>query len=225
MSLSNTSRSEVVVMDLWVNNNSYVKFKVCEVLQLETKANSLDYEFGSQLFKLYERQIARSPKNVRDSFTLDNIATGFASFRYLGEIINNYTTKTKSFKLPLYQNLSNPCFLFVICSEIKNNKIGGIRDVYCGAMSLATLISLASALLHKKYSPKPIKRTFIVKAAGKMRPLGVASLSDNIVQQVLKFVLTLRFELVYSKFSHGSRPKRNCHSALKHIHNNWRNVR
>lgn len=212
-------------MDLCLKNDSCLKFKVCEVLQLETKTNSLDYELGSQLFKLYDKQIARSSKNVRDSFTLDNIAIGFARVRYIGELINNYTTKTKSLKLPLYQNLTNPCFLFVVCFQIKNNKIRGARDVHYGVTSLAILISLASVLFYKKYLPKPIKRIFILKSAGKMRPVGVASLSDNIVQQVLKYVLTPRFELVFSHFSYGGRLKRNCHSALKYIHNHWRNVR
>lgn len=200
--------------------DSFIKFKVCEVLQLGTKTNSLDYELGSQLFKSYEKQIARSPKNVRDSFTLDNIATGFASFRYLGEIINSHNTKTKSLKLPLYQNLTSPYFLFVVCSEIENNKIKGIGDVRYGATSLITLICLASVLLHKKYLPKPVKRIFIPELAGKMRPFGVASLSDSIVQQVLKFILMPRFESVFSHFSHGCRLKRNCHSALKYMRNN-----
>ena len=195
------------------------------MLQLETKINSFDYEFGRHLFKSHEKQLARLSKNVRDSFTLDNIATGFASFRCLGEIINNYATKTKSLKLPLYQNLTNPCFLFVVCSEIKKSEIGGVRDVYYGALPLATLLTLASVLFHKKYLPKPIKRIFILKAAGKMRPFGVASLPDNVVQQVLKFVLMPRFELIFSNSSHGCRPRRNCHSALKYIHNHWRKVR
>lgn len=194
------------------------------MLQLETKTNSFDYELGGHLFKSYEKQIARSSKNVRDSFTLDSIATGFASFRHLSEIINNYTTKSKSLKLSLYQNLTNPCFLLVVCSKIKKSKIGEMHDVYHGATLLATLLSLVSALFHKKYLPKPIKRTFILKAAGKMLPFGVVSMPDSIVQQVLKFVLMPRFELVFSNSSHGCRPRRNCHSALKYINNCWRNV-
>lgn len=211
-------------MGLWVDNDSCIKFKVCEVLQLDTKTNSLDYELGSQLFKSYEKQIARLPKNIRNSFTLDNIAIGFASFRHLSEIINNYTTETKSLKLPLYQNLTNPCFLLVVCSEIKNNTIREIRDTRYGTMSLITLTFLASVLFHKKYLPKPIKRIFRLKSPGKMGFFGVASLPDSIVQQVLEFVLALRFELVFNHFSHGCRKKRNSHSALKHIHNNWHNV-
>jgi hypothetical protein len=207
-------------MDLWVDNDSCIKFKVCEVLQLDTKSNSLDYELGSQLFKSHEKQIAQLPKNVRNNFTLDNIAIGFASLRHLNDIIHNYTTKTKSLKLPLYQNLMNSCFLFAVCSEIKNNTTKGIRDIRYGTTPLTTIIFLASVLSHQKYLPKPIKRIFRLKSAGKMGTFGVASLPDSIVQQVLKFVLTPRFELVFSHFSHGCRSKRNSHSALKHIYNN-----
>lgn len=206
-------------MDLYVSNDFYIKIKVCEVLQLETKTNSLDYALGEQLFKSYEKQIACSSKTVRDIFTLDNISSGFTSFRYLVEIINGYTTKTKSLKLPFYQNLMNPCFLFVIYCKIKKNKIGETRNVDLGGVSLDLLVFLASGFSHKKYSPKPIKRTFIREASGKIRFFGVASLTDNIVQQVLKFVLTLRFELVFSNFSYGCRPKYNSHLALKYIHN------
>ena len=190
------------------------------MLQLGTKTNSLDYELGSQLFKSYEKQIARSPKNVLHSFTIDNIAIGFASLRHLGKMINNYQAKTKSLKLPLYQNLTNPCFLFVVCSEIKNNTLRGVCDAHYSTMSLITLTFLASALAHKKYLPRPIKRIFRIKSARKMSPFGLASLPDSIIQQVLKFVLTPRFELVFSQFSYGCRPKRNSHSALKHIYNN-----
>jgi hypothetical protein len=219
LGISGTGRSEVVVMGLWVENDSYLKFKVCEMLQLDTRTNSLDYELGRQLLKSYEKQIALLPRNVRNSFTLDNIAIGFASFRRLSEMINNYTTKTKSLKLPLYQHLTNPCFLFVVCSEIKKNRIRGIRDVSYDSMSLITLAFLASVFNDKNYLPKPIKRIFILKSTGKMRPFGAASLPDSIVQQVLQFVLTPRFELVFSRFSYGCRSKRNSHSALKHIHN------
>ena len=189
------------------------------MLQLETKTNSLDYILGKQLFKLYEKQIVCSSKIIRDIFTLDNISSGFASLRYLGKIINDYTTKIKSLKLPFYQNLMNPCFLLVIYCEIKKNRIGETRNAYLGVVSLDFLVFLASGFSHKKYSPKPIRRIFIREVNGKIKFFGVASLIDNIVQQVLKFVLTLRFELVFSDFSYGCRPKHNSHFALKYIHN------
>jgi hypothetical protein len=194
-----------------------IKTKVCEVLQLETKSSSLDYEFGSQLFKLYEKRIARSSKNVRDTFTVDNIAIGFANLRHLENLISNHGVG-RSLRLPLYQNLTNPCFLLIVCSKLKNNKSEDISDAYCGAVPLTTLISLASVLFNKKYVPKPTKRIFIPRGNQKMRSLGIASSQDNIIQQVLKFVLVPRFERVFSDFSHGFRLKRSCHSAIKYIY-------
>lgn len=186
------------------------------MLQLETKISSSDHKFGRQLFKLYEKQIVRLVRKVRDIFTADNIAIGFANLRCLRDIINNNTSQTKILKLPLYQNLINPCFLLAVCFELKLNK--GTREIARGASLLAILISLASVFFHKKYMPKSIKRIFIPRARGDMRPFGVVSLKDNIVQQVLKFILTLRFERVFSYSSYGFRLRHNPHSALKHIY-------
>jgi hypothetical protein len=100
-----------------------IQIKVCDVLQLETKTNSLDYVFGRKLFKLHEKRIAQASKNVRETFTVDNIAIAFANYRYLNDIINNSTKQAENLKLPLYQSLINPCFLLIVCSKIKNNKI------------------------------------------------------------------------------------------------------
>jgi hypothetical protein len=55
--------------------NFSIKTKVCEVLQLEAKTNSLDYELGAKLFKLYEKRIIQATSGVRDTFTIDNIAS------------------------------------------------------------------------------------------------------------------------------------------------------
>lgn len=188
------------------------------MLQLETKISSSDHRFGRQLFKLYEKQIVRLARKVRDIFTVDNIAIGFANLRCLRDIINNNTSQTKILKLPLYRNLINPCFLLAVCFELKLNHSKGTREIVRGASFLAILISLASVFFHKKYMPKSIKRIFIPRARGDMRPFGVVSFKDNIVQQVLKFILTLRFERVFSYFSYGFRLRRNPHSALKHIY-------
>lgn len=199
----------------------FSQLKVCEVLQLETKTSSLDYELGSNLFKLYKKRISRSSQKVRDTFTVDNIAIGFAHFRYLTNIINNYTTRTKGFKLPVYQNLTNPCFLFIVASIIKKNKAEEIPDTFYWHVTLSGLISLGSLFFHKNYTPKATKRICIQQACGKIRFVGVASSRDRVVQQILKFVLVPRFEHIFSHFSHGFRPKRSCHSALKYISNYW----
>jgi hypothetical protein len=201
-----------------------VKIKVCEVLQLEAKTNSLDYEFGIRLFKLYEKRIIQASKVVRDTFTIDNIAIAFANFRYLTNTIINYSKRTENLKLPLYKNLTDPCFLLMIYSGIHNNKVGGMYTFPCDNVTLTDLMSLALTLLHKKYLPKPTKRIFMPVANKKMRSLGIASSLDNIVQQALTIVLTPRFECVFSDSPYSFRPNRSYHSVLKHIHNHWRDV-
>jgi RNA-directed DNA polymerase len=194
------------------------------VLQLEARINSLDYTFGFKLFKLYEKRIIQAPKSVRDIFTTEKIASAFANFRGINNKILNYAKRTESLKLPFYKNLTDPCFLLVIFSNIQNTKADRVYDSFCDNITLVDLISLSSTLLHKKYFPKPIKRIFIPITCKKVRPLGIASSLDRIVQQALTIVVRPRLELVFSDFSYGFKPHCNHHSALKYIYNHWRSV-
>ena len=64
------------------------------------------------------------------------------------------------------------------------------------------------------YRAKPSKRTWIPKLDGKLRPLGIASLEDKIVQQAVRVVLECIYEEDFLGFSYGFRPRRSCHRAL-----------
>lgn len=201
-----------------------IKIKACEVLQLETKINSVDYVFSSKLFKLYEKRIIQAPKGVRDVFTIENIANAFANFRCINTNIINYAKTTESLKLPLYKNLTDPCFLLVLSSNIQSTEVDIIADSFCDNITLVDLMSLGYDLLHQKYLPKSTKRIFISTTHKKMHPLSVTSSLDRIVQQALTILITPRLELVFSDFSYGFKPHCNHHSALKYIYNHWRSV-
>jgi retron-type reverse transcriptase len=76
---------------------------------------------------------------------------------------------------------------------------------------------IIEAMRHERYRFRPVRRTYIPKKNGKLRPLGLPSWSDKLVGEVVRLLLEAYYEPTFSDHSHGFRPGRGCHTALRKV--------
>jgi hypothetical protein len=207
-------RSEVTVV-VKANNKAQKALVVvdCEVLQSKFLSRA------KGLLKSYNKTIKKASKKVQKVFTTNNVARAYYELDCLLSIVRfNKSTGNRN-RLPLFKSLTDPCYLLIAYSSLKKNKsYGGVDDIPVSSVTLAGIIEIAGKLKSKSYKPKPTKRVFIPKSNGKMRPLGIASSQDKIVQQAIKFILDAIFENKFLGCSHGFRPAKSCHTALEQIY-------
>ena len=144
------------------------------------------------------------------------------------DIVLGIHHKRGSAGLPLervYRHLFDPEFFLRAYGKIYRNfgamTKGSTAETVDG-MNLPKIHAIIDLLKQERYKWTPVRRTEIPKANGKKRPLGIPTWSDKLVQEVLRSLLEPYYESRFSKHSHGFRPERSCHSALREIREGWK---
>lgn len=89
--------------------------------------------------------------------------------------------------------------------------------IECGIGVETLLRELAQDLKDKTYRAQPVQLVMIPKADGSLRPLGIPTIRDRVVQMAVKLITEPIFEADFCEHSYGFRPKRSAHDALDDI--------
>ncbi|MBB6691709.1 group II intron reverse transcriptase/maturase [Cohnella xylanilytica] len=139
------------------------------------------------------------------------------------EVLKSLSTKACNSKYRfqrLYRNLYNPEFYLMAYQNIyakPGNMTKGADGQTIDGMGMERISKLIDSMRNHSYQPNPARRVYIRKANGKMRPLGIPSFDDKLVQEVVRMMLESIYERTFSRLSHGFRPNRSCHTALVQI--------
>ena len=124
----------------------------------------------------------------------------------------------------LYRQLFNRQLYLLAYGRIYANQgamTPGATEETADGMSEERIDAIIDAMRHERYRFAPARRIYIPKRNGKLRPLGLPTWSDKLVGEVVRLLLEAYYEPCFSDRSHGFRPGRGCHTALREVANTW----
>ncbi|MDX4975661.1 group II intron reverse transcriptase/maturase, partial [Myroides odoratimimus] len=134
-------------------------------------------------------------------------------------ITENNLMEVQLGQLDLLEQILSPSNLNLAYKRVKSNKGSHGIDKLSTENMLEWLLlhreSLLNSLAKGKYKPQGVRRVEIPKEGGKVRLLGIPTVIDRLVQQSISQVLSRIYERYFHLSSHGFRPQRGCHTALK----------
>jgi len=124
----------------------------------------------------------------------------------------------------IYRQLYNPMLYLRAYARLYSNNgamTKGATDETVDGMSKKKIEQIINDLRYERFQWTPVRRTHIPKKNGKLRPLGLPTWPDKLLQEVIRLILEAYYEPQMSSLSHGFRPERGCHSALSEIRHTW----
>jgi RNA-directed DNA polymerase len=127
----------------------------------------------------------------------------------------------------LFETICRPDVLQAAWEQVANNDgAPGVDNVSIEQVQNSDhgvtgfLSEIEQSLKGRTYKPQAVKRVYIPKPNGKLRPLGIPTVRDRVVQTAVKLIIEPIFEADFLDCSYGFRPGRSAHDALEEIRKN-----
>ncbi len=120
----------------------------------------------------------------------------------------------------LYKHFLNPLFYKYAYAQLYSNfgfSTIGINGETMDGFSDEFIQKIINCMKDESYQPKPVRRIFIPKKNGNMRPTQIPSIIDRYIQEIINEILTIIYEPIFKKNSYGFRQGLGCHNALHAI--------
>lgn len=127
----------------------------------------------------------------------------------------------------VYRQLYNQNLYLAAYAKIyRNNGVltPGTTDETVDGMNVKRIEAIIEDLKHERFRFSANRRIWIKKKNGKKRPLSIPNFKDKLVQEVIRGLLEAYYEPQFSDNSHGFRPERGCHTALKQIRQQFKAI-
>jgi len=144
------------------------------------------------------------------------------------EVIRKLNADSAWINCDLYRLMFKPDLYIIAYERIKSkpgNMTPGTDKETIDGFGMGEIGKLIQEMRTESYKPKPVRTAYIPKSNGKLRKLGIPSIRDKVVQEVVRLILEAIYDSPYgayfSKNSHGFRRALSCHTALEEIQTKW----
>lgn len=143
---------------------------------------------------------------------------GFGKLQKIRELCENNKDFIVTDKL--YRLLFDRQLYYAAYQKLRSkpgNMTPGIIPTTFDGMSNEVIEEIINSIKDETFQFHPGRRIYIPKANGSQRPLTIAPPRDKLVQECIRMILEAIYEPTFSPNSHGFRPNRSCHSALRTV--------
>lgn len=179
---------------------------------------------------LWRRRVFSSKRFLVNYFDSDKLPSKVQAAHedYLERLVTLRQISKDGYKARgLYKLMTNLDIWVAVYKKLSSRAASmtqGVDRRTIDGISLNRLIKLRDKVIEGKYKPHIIKRVYIPKGKGKKRPLGIPTISDRIIQGVVKIILETVYEPKFIKTNYGFRPNLSQLDAIENIRNHFRSV-